>query len=213
MNEAFKFSDKARAHITDVMNAHKLDVEARVDFIGLSEFEVDRWQRSWPPIATDKLVEGRRRLKAIEGHLAKLQAELRLLPDEWRIPLWINMIQLADSLPPGVDGRGIAQYEWHQFNSQMLDMFLPSFQDVVANQIDHGKNSGSRDKARKNELIKQLAVAFVACFDRKPSATPKEPFIELVAAVGEAAGLTIGKDAVGTALKEVFKEKPWEFGL
>jgi hypothetical protein len=210
MNKKFRFTSAQRSHVLDALRSAKFADEDISCFIGSMEFEIERWRFAWPEISLDLQVETRARLKRISNQLHKLENELRLLPAAWSVPIWLNLAELEHSLPPGVQG-GQSVSEAYACERQMLDAFLPSFQGVISRQIDQGADKGRRANARKAELIKTAAIAFDECFGVRPTRTPDGPFIETIAAIGTALDIPIGKDAVGTALNEIFKERPWIF--
>lgn len=194
MNKPFEFSEAARHDLFVVLRQRKFLREDIDAFITGAQCDVDEWLFLWPPLSAVELEEGRRRLRSMEGAINSLIYDMSNLPLGWRQPLWTELEWLATP-----DGRP----EKIAVTLQQATTFLRGFHGVVNDQLDKGFFAGGRDNARKRHLVKRLAQHFEEVFDRRPSATPSGPFMDVIAIVSEAVGMPTGKDAVGVILKEL----------
>jgi hypothetical protein len=194
MNQPFEFSKDARHDLTVVLRQRKHDREAIGAFISGAQFDVDEWLFLWPPLSAADMEEGRRRLHNIERKIGELIYEISNLPLGWRQPLWIKLGWITD---PSSDSRKDAG------RVEDATSILRDLDSAINDQLDEGFFAGGRDNARKGHLVKRLAQRYEEAFGKRPSATPTGPFMDVIAIVGEALDLAIGKDAVGAILKEL----------
>lgn len=200
MNSRFAFTKEQRRFILAALNRKRLSDEIVNSFVIEIEREITYWQRGWPPLTSPDLVEGRRKMKSLEKHLAAISRELRCLPGEWKLILWNRLIEKYDDLPPNLD-RGIGLEESKKFGLR-VDEFIYDLWQAVYIEIEAGASARSRENASKYELVRNLARLFHWRFKREPTSTPASPFMRIIAIVSDALGLTIGKDAISTGLKE-----------
>lgn len=193
MNTPFEFSKDARHDMIVLLRQRKFRREDIDRFITGLQCDVDEWLFLWPPLTADDMEEGRRRLRNMEKAIDSLIYDISNLPLGWRQPLWTELEWGATP-----DGHP----EKISVTLQQATSFLRHFHGAINDQLDEGFFAGGRDNARKRHLLRRLVQRFEEVFGKRPSATPSGPFMEVVAIVGEAVGMAIGKDAVGAFLKE-----------
>lgn len=205
--EVFKFSEEARRDMHNLLRQPRRRFAAEdIDgFLAEAAWEIDYWQREFPPITGKAMVNGRRRLYRIVKHLHKLQQELRLLPQELRTPIWLRLSENREAFPLSVrlsDHASLCDH-MNAVKRQILDLSLPALMGVVNEQIDFGAMTGRREYARKARLVEFSAELFHEWFGRRPTAVPSGAFMDAMSVIGNAVGITIGKDSVDPVLKQL----------
>ncbi len=206
----FQFTDGQVDAITAPLRERQFGSKAISSYVNASASTITEWQRRFPVIESASLAEGRRRLKKIEQHVAALKHEWFNLPSDWRAPLLIDLIQYRDPLWPK-ECRAVSQSEWNA-SGDGIGVFLRAFQLSVTNQLDVGAGHSSRNTGRKVKLLKTLAETFYGCFGTIPTSTPGGAFMESVAAIADAIGEPLGKDAVGAGIKAFRKHREFMYG-
>jgi hypothetical protein len=203
MNQPFKFAKGPRSDIKSLLRhcKYKFPPEAIEIFIDGAEFDVDEWQFLWPPISSDDLVKGRDRLKNIERKIQELVYEVSNLPLGWRQPLWVKLGWITE--PDGNSKRSAT-------NVEDGVSFLRDLNAAINDQLDEGFFAGGRDNARKRHLVRALARRFEEVLQKRPSAAPDGPFMVVLGVVADVIDLPMGKDVVGTLLKEMREESAEE---
>lgn len=117
-------------------------------------------------------------LRTLKRRLANIEKHLGLLLFEMRsVP--------RGSWPPKVP-----------HNTADLEGFL------IAVQEERARKSSGYNNLRKINLASRIALSYCHCFKERPRRSPNSPFMECVTLVGQAAGVTIGKDLAADGLDE-----------
>ena len=206
----FQFTEHQVAAISAPLRRRRFPAEEIAEFVAVAAIEINEWRRRWPRMDAADLAQQRRRLKEIEKHVAGLKYQLAALPSESRAALLIDLIQYRDPSWPEF-GRAIGQDEWLRLSIE-TDLFLGALLAATGSQIEAGSRHNSRDTGRKVALVKPLAETFYGCFGKMPSGTHDGPFMEAVAAIGDAIGEPIGKDAVASGIKAFRTEREFMYG-
>ena len=212
MTEMFKFTEATRrqlhAALMRLWKVTKADIEA---FILAAENDVHQWHCDCPPAASaaDRRT-ARRRLGNLDKHVSALLFELRALPGDAQQTLALQMLKehsRAPRLPARPDQAAnhlLAETEY----------FLETFRMAIHAEI--GRRANGYDEHRKLDLARRISLSYCHAFGDTPRRTPDSPFMESVAVIGAAVGLTIGKDNAGDGLDLGVERYNWHlrtFGL
>jgi hypothetical protein len=194
---SFCFSSSQRKWLSDTLRTRKFEERAIEDFLDTAEIRIRKWSKYLPATPKGHNREGSKALGKLEKHLTLALYELRRLPLAWRTPLWIDL-EMA-STPNDAD---VCTELTHEQAANFLRQAIIAVQE----HLEGYERAGGRDYLRKKVLIAWIADAYAGAFGRAASATAEGPFMAVMRAIGEAAGMPIGKDAVAATIKA-----PWRY--
>ena len=196
----FKFTGGQVANLAAPLRLSRFSEADIKEFIAVAAIEIGEWRQRLPVVDAKALADGRRHMKRIEQHAAGLRYELAALHWLWREPLLCDVDVLFKPLPECT------------VRPADLDLLLDALLGAAGNQVDLGAKHNSRDTGRKVMLLKALAETFNGCFGKMPTTTPGGAFMEAVAAIGDAIGEPLGRDAVASGIKAFRKEREFFYG-
>lgn len=202
MTQSFAFTPAQADAIRAPLGA-RFPPAAIKDFLEVVAVEVADWLLRWPPLDAVQLREGKRRLDNLRRHLDGLHFTLNTLDGAWKIPLWLR---LQDRASPEAQAALLARPEqegmqagWHR-TGRMMELLIEDLRRSVAEQLVDIDDHNGRNNARKVDLVERLAWSFAGVFGKDPTTTLDGAFMGIVAAVGDAVDLRVGKDAVATGI-------------
>lgn len=201
----FAFSDKERQQLRDAFAGRRRfprdDVE---NFVWLTENTVGHWARYWPVATTAEIRATKTRLANIEKHLDWLLFEFRATPDPAIPQLALRLSREYLKIP------GEPDVAINDTISQVRNFLETLRSAAVAERCAY--KSGHENR-RKTDLAECVAKAFCHAFRRNPTQTKNSAYMDSLAVVSEAVGLSVGKDLAGDGMSQAIDDYAHECRL